>query len=493
MNRSTIRPVVRFLVVLACGAFLVGRASGQERFRRTPPIPDPLQELRLPTIETRQLANGLTVAALPSLQGGLMTIQVVIAAGEADSPPELPGLASLTARMIGKGTKVLSAEDIENLTEGMGAEFSVSATMDETVFKMQVLEEFLDRGLLILRQMLLEPVFSERQLAGIKRDYYYELREKRRDPEAAAERQFLRLLFQGHAYASAAYSEDVIRSVTARDTAAFYSGFYRPGNTTVVVSGRIGLNVAARKVSQHFNMWTPGGFRRTAREQPAPNEANRICFLERPEAEEAAVVIGNSIPARASDPDYFPFIVLNQALGGTTRSRLFMKLREARGYAYYAFSSTEFYGACGAFWARARTDPESITNVIREVTTELSSLASGGLPPSEVEEAKSYLIGNLPLKLDSPGYFDQRVAGILSLGLGREHWERVIDNIMLVSQERVQQVAGKYLARSPLVVVAGRMEWLGEILKEFDSIEVFDSLGNYKLTLTKGESHAQDR
>jgi len=84
--------------------------AGQERFRRTPPLPDSQTvELKLPAVGTSVLRNGLTVATAVQPDVPSVTLQLVVMAGEADSPSALPGLAALTARMIGKGTRLLSA------------------------------------------------------------------------------------------------------------------------------------------------------------------------------------------------------------------------------------------------------------------------------------------------------------------------------------------------------------------------------------------------
>ncbi|HDT13332.1 MAG TPA: insulinase family protein, partial [Candidatus Aminicenantes bacterium] len=98
-------------------------AHAQERFRRTPPLPDPQRmELVLPPVRTQVLPNGLTVATARLPGASVVTIQVVIRAGEADAPPERPALADITARMIGKGTRMLSADYVENMIESLGAE-----------------------------------------------------------------------------------------------------------------------------------------------------------------------------------------------------------------------------------------------------------------------------------------------------------------------------------------------------------------------------------
>jgi len=477
----------------AAGRILIGllvlasTVNAQERFRKTPPLPEPRQELKLPAIESHVLANGLTVTAANLPGQGIMTITIIVRAGDAHSPPKLPGLAAVTARMVGGGTKVLSAADIENFIEETGTDFSVSVTMEHSLFKIHVLEEYLDRMLVILRQIFLEPVFTERELTAVKRTYYYELREKRSNGEVSGMRQMVRLLFAGHPYMKATYAEDVIKFINLRDVISFYSAYYRPANIVFLVTGNMGLNSAVRKISQHFNMWPAHPVEFWQPPPPVANEKNRICFMEIPMARDATVFIGNSLPFTASDPDYFPFAVLNHILGGTTSNRLFMKLRESKGYAYYAFSETEFYLAGGLYWIKARSKLEDVNNIIRETINELKNISSAGFSPNEIEEAKSYLIGNFPLKIERPADLAETLAAITALNLGDSHWHRAIDNVMLVNLERVEEVALKYMSAPPVVLVLGKADLLTELIKEFPAIEVFDQFGSPKFVMTKGE------
>ncbi len=474
---------------LAAGLVALGLAlpaGAQERFRRTPPLPDAQRlELRLPAVETVVLPNGLTVATAERPESGVITLQLVIRAGEADSPAGRPGLAAVTARMIGRGTKTLSADYIENMIESLGAEFSVAVFMDYTVLTLNVLEESLDRAIYILRLITLEADFTERELGAVRRTAYWELFESKKDPEVLGWRQLLSVLFEGHPYRIATHSEEVIKYITPRDASAFYNRFYRPGNAAVLVSGRIDGAATALKIASHFGAWNGPPPERPAPPAPAPNDRERVCYVEAPDLEAATIFAGNVI-MDSSSPDFFPFLVLKQILGGTTRSRLFMNLRESKAYATYAFSEMEVFRSCGVYWARALVKPESIVPAAREMLREIGSLAAGPDVPPEIEEAKSYLIGNLPLRFESRSGFADWMARFVALGLDRSQWDRGPEELKLVNVERVRETARKYLSPRPVVVIVGRPEWLGPHLGELDAVEVYDRGGQLKF-LSKGE------
>ncbi len=477
-----------FLAGAAVVFVLASPSAAQERFRRTPPLPDAQRlELKLPAVETVILPNGLTVATARRPESSVVTLQLVIRAGEADSPAERPGVAAMTARMIGKGTKMLSAEYLANMIEALGASFTASVLLDYTVLTMNVLDEQLDRAIYILRLITLEADFSERELGAVRRTASLELSQQKKNPEVLGWRQLLGILFEGHAYRTAMYSEDVIKSITPRDVTSFYNRFYRPGNAVVLVSGNVDGQAMALKVASHFGAWSGQSPERASPPPPPPNDRERFCYVEAPDQSASTIFAGNVI-MNSSDPDFFPFLVLKQVLGGTTGSRLFMNLRDDKRYAAYAFSDMEMFGSCGVYWARARVKPESTGAAAREILREIGALAAGQALPSEIEAAKSYLIGNMPTRFEAPGGFAEWMARYVALGLGPGQWDKGPEEIMLVNVERARETARKYLAPRPVVVIVGRPEWIDLYLGDLDPIEVYDTGGRLKQVLRKGET-----
>ena len=99
--------------------------SAQERYRRSPPLPEPFSELSLPVVETHTLTNGLGIAIARRQNHPVISMRLIIMTGESSSPDNLPGLATLCARMITKGSVNLRAEDIEEKIESIGGSIAV--------------------------------------------------------------------------------------------------------------------------------------------------------------------------------------------------------------------------------------------------------------------------------------------------------------------------------------------------------------------------------
>jgi zinc protease len=147
----------------------------------------------------------------------------------------------------------------------------------------------------------------------------------------------------------------------------------------------------------------------------------------------------------------------------------------------------ESYDACGLYWVRSQVRPESIVPAEREIVREIGALAASPAVPSEIEEAKSYLVGSLPLRFESREGFADWLARYVALGLDQSQWDRGPEEIKLVDAEKVRDAARRYFSAKPVVVIVGQPEWLSLYCGEFDTVEVYDTNGQLKHTWRKGE------
>jgi len=459
--------------------------QSQERYRKSPPFPEPLDELKLPKIESFSLSNGLNIAVARREGLPIISMQLVIMAGESHSPEKLPGLATFTATMLTKGSFELSSSRIEEIIESMGGNFSVSTFLDYSVFAFTFLEEYFDEALDVLSKMILMPTFPRREIDNEKRTLFYELRRKGTNPEFAAQNQLFRILFHSHPYQKATYTEDFIKNITYRDVLDFYSQHYIPNNAHLVLVGDLNLPTAVRKVSHYLNTWKNKGIERQFIPAPEPSKAERICVVDLPEAEDSTIYIGNIIFPKKSQ-DFFPIIVLNQVLGGTTNSRLFMNLRESKGYAYFAFSEVNLFKRSGVFLAKAKVRSEVVYLSVKEIFKEIEKIIKEEITNFEIEQAKSYLIGNFPLQIETFESFCSRITEAQAFALGNEFWNDYYENIMLISSEKVFEVAQKYPLLTPVVIIVADKNKIIEHLSGFEEIEIYNSRGELQYTQKKG-------
>ena len=198
--------------------------------------------------------------------------------------------------------------------------------------------------------------------------------------------------------------------------------------------------------------------------------------------------MGNVISTMTSQ-EVFPLIVLNQVLGGTRISRLFMNLRESKEYAYWAFSEVEFFKNFNVFFIRAKVRTEVTYSSVMEILAETKKITDKKIPSFEIEKAKSFLIGNFPLHIQTFDTLSTAVSEIKALNLGEEHWEKYYDNIMLINSEKAFEMARTYPLLSPVVVIVGDIHKIIDNIQEFTEIEIYNSKGILLQTMKREKSN----
>ncbi|MCJ7581586.1 MAG: insulinase family protein, partial [Candidatus Aminicenantes bacterium] len=173
----------------------------------------------------------------------------------------------------------------------------------------------------------------------------------------------------------------------------------------------------------------------------------------------------------------FPLLVFNQVLGGTPNNRLFMNLRESKGFAYWAFSEVELFNQFGLFFIRAKVQSASIYFSVREIIREIQNATQNRIPNSDIERAKSYLIGNFPIKINSMDQFAQRISEKIIYNQGDDLWNNYYERLSLVNSDDVFKTVNRTSLLTPIVIIVGDKEKLYEYLINFDEVELYDQNG----------------
>jgi predicted Zn-dependent peptidase len=135
---------------------------------------------------------------------------------------------------------------------------------------------------------------------------------------------------------------------------------------------------------------------------------------------------------------------------------------------------------------KARVLTDFSYDAIQEILQEINILRNIPIPSQEIEHAKSYLIGNFPLQMETYDDLSGKLSEIQTFDLGRDHWERYYSNIIRINSVTVSQMGQKYSLHTPVIVIVGNNEVV-EYLKEFPLVEVYSPDGILRYEITKGE------
>lgn len=418
--------------------------------------------LVLPALGAEPLAkryvfeNGLTLLVAEKRALPIVTVQVVIKAGSFVEPQEKAGVANLTASLLVRGTKTRSALEISELIEFVGGSLTSQGGVDMASVGLTVLRKDLDLGLDLLADVLLHPAFEEQEIQRRVKEIVGAIRKKKEEPGEVAEEAFNALLFGDHPYGRPVEgTEETLKGISRKDIQAFYEAYYRPERTIVAVVGDVGFEEMVAKFQTLFGSWQRGEAPDPPLPTPPPLEGPKVKKIHR-NLTQAHIVLGH-LGIRRENPDFYAVQVMNYILGsGGFASRLMANIRDEKGWAYDVDSHFIPRLQPGPFRASLQTKNETAQPALEEVLKEIRRIRSEPVSEEELNDAKAYLTGSFPLRLDTNAEIAQLLTGIEFYGLGLDYVERYPKLIEAVTREEVLQVAKRYLdpERFVLVVVA---------------------------------------
>ena len=220
----------------------------------------------------------------------------------------------------------------------------------------------------------------------------------------------------------------------------------------LLVVGDVSREHVVAQVEQHFGGWAQGEV--SAPEFPAPPErAERVAYLvDRPGSAQTNILVANTAINR-TDPEYFSVLVMHTILGGNASARLFMNLREEKGYTYGAYTQLDARRFAGSFRATTEVRGEVTGPSLKEIFYELERIRDEDVSDKELSDAKTYLTGIFPIRLETQeGLVDQLVQ-LRVHDLAPDYLQTYRDNIQRVTKEDVRRAARRNVTPDRAVVV----------------------------------------
>ncbi len=403
-------------------------------------------------IKKTVLPNGLTLLHVERHNLPIVMVTLLIKASPLDEPPAQAGLANLTAALITEGTKKRSAVDISEEVDFIGASLGASADQDYTTLSLSVLKKDVEKGFEIFSDVLLNPTFPDEEVNRIKELIKGSLRQSEEEPGFLADRAFKKAV-----YGDLPYGRLVTGSVTTIDAlkrenvAGFHSVYYKPNNSILSVVGDLTEDELRTLVGKFLSGWKQAEVpkRPVIKE---PSKERKAIRIDR-DLTQANILIGHAGISRGN-PDYYAVSVMNYILGGGGfSSRLMQTVREERGLAYDIHSFFAPFKEGGLFEVGVQTKNASSNTVIRLVDDQIGRMRKEKVSDQELADAKSYLTGSFPRRLDTSRKIADFLAVVEFYGLGLDYVEKYPGYIDSVTSDDVLRVARKYLEPDDLVTV----------------------------------------
>ena len=442
----------------------------------TPPPPAPPRSVVFPKPVEQTLPNGLRVIVIERHESPLVSAQVVIKNGGEIDPPELAGLADMTASLLTKGTQTRDATQIAEQIERLGGSLESGARWDSSFATVGVMSDKISPAMEILADVVRRPTFKSEEVERLRQQYLDNLTLALGDPGSIARFVAARVVFGDGAYGHPlSGTNESLTRITPGDIAKLHSRFYRPDNAILVIGGDISAKEAFALSTRYFGDWqkppTPLP-QLSAAMKEAPAAMGRIVVIDKPDAGQAAVYLARTGITRR-DPDYFRGIVTNSVLSGYS-GRLNQEIRIKRGLSYGAGSTLDTRRDVGPFVASAQTKNESGAQVADLLLGEISRLSSSPPAESELVPRKAVLIGNFSRNLETANGLVGQVASLALHGLSLDEINRYIANVEAINSQDVEKFAGTRLdaKTSNIIIVGNAKAFLPELQKQHPNVEV---------------------
>jgi len=439
------------LLVIVQVLMLAAPALAQE------PAPDKVLGVR------HQLPNGLVWLFAEQRSLPLVRVNLLIKGGVLGDPQGKAGLANLTALLLTQGTKNRTASEIAREVDFLGARLGASGSDDYTSVGLTVLKKDLEPGLKLLQDILLNPAFDKDEIKRKVSQLQASFQTDQDEPGIVAARAFQRRLFGPHPYAHPPKgTPEDLKAIQRQDLVDFHRRYYRPNNTILTVVGDLSFEEAQDWVEKIFGEWQAETVSLPEAPPPPKLRAAETVVINK-DITQANIIWGHLGLAR-DNPDFYGLQVLNYILGGGGfSSRLLTDIREKRGLVYSAGSTFDAGLERGPFAISLETKNSSAKDAVSLVIQEVEKVRTQPVSQDELEDAKSYLIGSFPSKMDSTAKRAALLAYVEFYGLGLDYPWRYPSLIKDLTPADLKKTAEKYLHPETylLVVVGNRSELPG--------------------------------
>ncbi|HEY0321142.1 MAG TPA: pitrilysin family protein [Pyrinomonadaceae bacterium] len=452
-----------------------------EDFRKQAPPPLAPKPLNIPKPYETTLPNGLQVVIVEDPRLPLVSYRLAFRAGDATDPTDTPGLMDMVTGLLSEGTTGRTSKQIADEVARFGATLTAGSNPDYTTISASALAMYRNEILDLLADITLNPTFPESEVKLAQRNALQGLIQQRSQAGFLANERMAHVLFGQHPYSIISATPESIGAMSHDKLMAFHRSLFVPNNAVLVVVGDVKRDEVLKRVNELFGKWQKG--QTSERQFPAPPVRNEraLYIVDRPGSAQSNIIIGNMGINRTST-DYFPMLLMNVVLGANASSRLFMNLREAKGYTYGAYSQLDALRLAGAVRETAEVRTPVTGPSLKEFFYELGRIRDEVVSDKEMRDAKSFLTGVFPLQIETQEGLINRLVQIKMFNLPADYLQTYRDRISAVTAADIQRVARQYVQpdKAAIVIVGDAAAIMDQVKPYAQNVEVYDISGKRK-------------
>ncbi len=401
-------------------------------------------------VEKMLLPNGLTLLVGENPRLPLVSIRAGFLAGVPAETDVNAGVTQVSASLLLKGTKTRSGPEIAATLENLGGSLVCTADAHRYVLGADVMRGDEACALDLIADLILNPALPAAQLTEVKKRQVASILEEKEDPLTVAMRLARREIFAGEPFARTALgTEASVKALKVEDCRKALSAALVGGNGVISIQGDVKTAVIRKQVERAFAKLKKGP-RRTLT-TTVNSQAQAGLHELHMEKEQAVIVIGFRTVGIGSE-DAQVLSLIDEACSDMG-SRLFNRIREELGLAYYVGAQHFAAMGAGAFYFYVGTDPQKADLAQQEMLNQIADLAKNGLKKDEIQRAKTTWRSSwLRAQQGNPGLADAYGWNELN-GQGHAHFQRLPQIVEAITDKDVKRVAKAYFSKAQACIV----------------------------------------
>ena len=433
--------------------------------RSQQPQPGPAPVIQLGEPERFTLKNGLSVLIVENNKLPRASVSLTL-----DNPPiaegEMAGVSAMTAALLGKGSKKIDKDSFNEEVDFMGASINFGSQSASA----SSLSRYFNRVLELMSEAALNPNFTQEEFDK-ERDIILDGIKSSEKSVTSAARRVENLLAYGKNHPYGEYvSKESVEKISLADVKAFYKRYFLPNNAYLIIVGDVDAQGLKEQVKKLFGKWKKKDFPNDNIPEVNNVSSTQIDFVNMPNAVQTEVSVQNTVSLRKKDADYFPLLIANGILGGGGEARLFLNLREDKGYTYGSYSrigNNKYTNS--RFRASASVRNAVVDSAVVELLYEINRMKNEMVSDEELSRAKAKYVGSFVRAVERPSTVASYALEIETEDLPDDFYTTYLESVNSVTKEDIQRVAQKYfLVDQARVVVTGKAS---EVLDNLEKVQ----------------------
>ncbi|HWG58228.1 MAG TPA: pitrilysin family protein [Candidatus Acidoferrales bacterium] len=431
------------------------------------PAAGPPRPFHFPSAAAKTLPNGLRVFVVTDHSEPAVAAELLIlSAGTIKDPPQMPGVAEMTANLLTQGTEKRSAQEIAEAIDFVGGSLSASAGADASAVSLSIMKKDLPLGLDLMSDIVLHPAFRTEELERQRQQLLSGFAVNYSDPNYLASTVFSRVVYGTSPYGwPGEGTPETVAKLSRDNVVNFHDSEYAPNHSLLAFAGDITPDEAFAAAEKYFGGWRKLTVPPSQPAAASPVTGLHIWLIDKPGSVQTQIRAGSQ-GIRRSDPNYIPALVTNRIFGGGYNSRLNTEVRVKKGLTYGASSSFNSHRYAGSLAVATYTRTEKTVETTQLVVQLITQMSTGNVTPQEMDFARDYLAGVYPIQSETAEQVAGRVLTVAAFGLPADYNSTYPARVRGVTEAQVQAMAQRYFTPDNLeIVLAGNVAAFRDALK----------------------------